>query len=127
VWLDSDAILFDTNRDVREVPLPEDSIGAVRFQLPVSHLNVGVLYAKPGNRMNDFMYDWIADFPGLGAWREQAVFNFNKKECVVELPLEWNRNFDHSPYAKPFVMGFHGFGDADNRLALMKKALEKVT
>ncbi len=44
VWLDADAIVFDITRDLKTVPLPEDSIGVVRFLMPVTHLNVGVVY-----------------------------------------------------------------------------------
>lgn len=121
VWLDADAILFDVNRDVRTVPLPDDSIGAVRFLMPVPHLNVGVLYVKPGERVKRFIHDWLDKFPGEGSWREQAVFNKIRNECIVELPKEWNRNLDNSPYANPVVMGFHGFGTSDDRLMLMRK------
>src|SRR4026208_183466 len=37
IWLDVDAYIFDTGRELRLVPNPPDTIGAVRFMLPTSH------------------------------------------------------------------------------------------
>jgi nucleotide-diphospho-sugar transferase len=120
MWLDSDAIIKNP-RDIREVPLPEDSIGAVKFMMPIPHFNMGVLYVKPGRRVEAFFEKWVGEYPGRGAWHEQEVFNRIKNECVVELPAEWNRNFDNNPFANPVIMGFHGFGDSNNRLNLIRK------
>jgi Lipopolysaccharide biosynthesis proteins, LPS:glycosyltransferases len=124
IWLDADAIVCDINQDIKTVPLPEDSIGAVRFNIPISHYNVGVLYVRPGIRSKAFLEKWISEFPGSGIWHEQSVFNSILNECVVPLPITWNRNYDNNPYAKPMVMGFHGFGTPEHRLALMKKVLQ---
>lgn len=123
MWLDADALLFDVSRSVLDVPLPEDSVGAVRYFLPVSHFNTGVLYFRNGDKTKAFLKKWVDGFPGKGSWKEQQVFN-SMKELVTELPREWNRNYDNNPSANPVVMGFHGFGDADNRLSLMRKVLD---
>jgi hypothetical protein len=125
IWLDADAIIFDTEKDLKDVPIPEDSIGAVRFSIPVSHLNVGVLYIKPGEHSSEFVSMWLSEFPGQGSWHEQEAFNRIRNDCVVELPQEWNRNYDHNPFANPVVMGFHGYGEADYRIGLMRKVLER--
>lgn len=123
IWLDVDAIIFDLQRDLREVPLPPDSIGAVKFMLPIQHMNVGVMYFRSGENVNKFIEEWLSHYPGQGAWREQEVFNMMKNKTVVSLPVEWNRNYDMNPSAKPVIMGFHGYGDAERRLELMRKVL----
>lgn len=123
VWLDSDALIFDTSRDLRTVPTPGDSIGVVRFLLPVPHFNVGVMYFRVGPRVKSFVKEWLKNYPGEGAWHEQAVFNKIKNECVVEIPKEWNRNYDNNPHASPVIVAFHGFGSAEKRLALMQRVL----
>jgi hypothetical protein len=123
VWLDADAILYDLSRDLRSVPLAPDRIGVVQFFLPVQHLNVGVLYFRNGPSVKRFVASWLEKFPGEGAWHEQAVFNQIRDETIVLLPNEWNRNYDSNPSANPVVLGFHGFGPAENRLKLMKMFL----
>jgi hypothetical protein len=142
IWLDVDACIYDLTRDMKTVPNPPDTIGAVRFMLPTSHLNVGVLYFRNGEKVVQFVDEWLAAFPGPGAWHEQAVFNQMtpanrrpnqssfagvKNETVYELPAEWNLNFNYNANSNPVVMGFHGFGTADNRLAMMRKSLEAQT
>lgn len=122
IWLDVDAYIFDLSRNMKTVSNPPDTIGAVRFMLPTSHLNVGVLYFRNGEKVMQFVDDWLAEFPGPGAWHEQAVFNQKKNGTVYELPAEWNLNFNHNPNANPVVLGFHGCGTAENRLNMMRKA-----
>jgi hypothetical protein len=123
IWLDVDALIYDLARDLRAVPLPDDKIGAVRFMLPSPHLNVGVLYFRNGKNTLLFMDKWLSRFPGRGAWHEQAEFNDMRDETVIELPKEWNYNCNGNALAKPVVMGFHGIGDAQNRLQMMRKVL----
>jgi len=123
VWLDADAIIYDTNVDLKSVPLLKDSVGAVMFGSPVPHLNVGVMYVKPGKQVTKLFQKWIGMYPGQGAWREQGVFNAIKNECVTYLPSAWNKNYDYNPYSHPVVMGFHGFGEPEKRVALMREVL----
>lgn len=123
IWLDADAIIYDLTRDLKTVPNPPDTIGAVKYFLPAPHLNVGVLYFRNGERVKRFVSDWLERYPGQGSWAEQMVFNSMKDKTVFSLPMEWNRIYDHNPSANPVVLGFHGFSDAKYRLELMKKVL----
>lgn len=123
IWLDVDAVIFDLSRDLKDVPLQPDTIGVVKYLLPSQHFNVGVMYFKSGENVKKFVAEWFESFPGFGAWHEQEVFNRMKNDTVCQLPQEWNRNYDGNRSANPVVMGFHGFGTADERLALMRKVL----
>jgi hypothetical protein len=113
MWLDADAFIYDTNVSVTDVPLPEDSIGACHFPVPVPHWNVGVLYFKNGPRVKAFVEKWLQNYPGEGRWYEQEAFNRIGKDFIVTLPDVWNSSLDHNFKFNPVVRAFHGVPNRD--------------
>lgn len=127
VWLDADAIIWDLDTDLRSVPNPPDTIGAVLFEkcrFYNAHYNAGVLYFRSGVSVLFFVTAWLAEYPGIHKWREQKVFNDMAGDVVYRLPVTWNYTaLRHSGVEKPVVRGYHSIRGAEEKLQAMLKDL----
>jgi hypothetical protein len=134
-YIDTDAVIWNMDCDLRDA-LPEGaSIGAVMHDPATSpylqsvgapaHYNVGVLYVRNGPGVIDFFDSWIATYPGHSRWLEQGSFN----ELVVDNPLftavddTWNATVNVNMVARPNVYAWHGVFPYQSRLVAMQNAL----
>lgn len=127
VWLDADAMIWDLDTDLRSVPNPPDTIGAVVFEkcrFYEAHYNAGVLYFRNGPSVRLFVAAWLAGYPGEHKWHEQKVFNDMSSNIVCALPATWNYTaFRHSGVGKPVIRGYHSIRGAEEKLQAMLKDL----
>ena len=126
IWLDADAMIYDLDTDLREAC--PDGIGACWHRIPqLDHWNVGVMYMENTNAVKLFLGEWISKFPGAGdGWFEQGEFNrlAMKSKVVKTLSDRWNATLNVNLVPDAVVLGFHGQGNAKQRLALMEQALK---
>jgi hypothetical protein len=129
VWLDTDALVWDMDADLRGAVRP----GKVGLcwqripQFPQGHWNVGVMYVDNTPGTLGFMQDWLASYPPpADGWGEQGVFNrlAAKSPLVETVSDRWNATIDVSMVPDAVVLGFHGQGPGSRRLALMRKAMQ---
>jgi len=125
IWLDADAMIYDLDTDLREAC---QGIGACWHRIPqLDHWNVGVMYFKNAPEVKDFINEWLNKYPGArDGWNEQGEFNrlAMKSKIVHTLSDRWNATLNVSMVPDAVVLGFHGQGDAEQRLALMEQALK---
>lgn len=125
VWLDADAMIYDLDTDLRGAC---DGIGVCWHRIPqLHHWNVGVMYVKNSPEVKDFINTWISKYPGAkDGWFEQGEFNrlAMKSKTVHTLSDRWNSTLNVNMVPDAVVLGFHGCGDAKQRLALMKQAIK---
>jgi hypothetical protein len=124
VWLDTDCFIA-RDVDLREVPIKEDEIGVCHYETPVPHHNTGVVYVRPGERVNKLIGKWLAGYPCEDKWKDQRVFNDIANECVVTIPDEWN-SCHINPVENPIIKSFHGdYGSFEAKYNVMKEAYGK--
>jgi hypothetical protein len=131
VWLDIDCMIVDMETDLRDGCV--DGIGVCWHRIPQGeHWNTGMLYVQNSQAAKDFMADWLSGFPGEFQWREQGVFNklARKSRTVQTISDRWNATITqltpgHSVSMVPdaVVLGFHGYGNAQQRYEFMKATL----
>lgn len=117
VWLDADAVILNTDIDLRSVPL-RSGVGAVWFDFPSPHYNTGVMYFRKGRKARRFVKNWLAGFPGDDHWHEQQVFN--SMSGVTQLPATWNASRDHNWIDNPIVAAAHGIRPLEARLDFLR-------
>jgi len=125
VWLDPDALIKDLATDLRD-GCPK-GIGACWHRIPqLDHWNVGALYLQNSDEVRQFMTDWLASFPGERQWMEQGEFNklAMKNKIVETISDKWNATFNFNMVPDAVVLGFHGNGNAINRLKMMTDTLK---
>lgn len=125
VWLDADAMIYDLDTDLREAC---QDIGVCWHRIPqLNHWNVGVMYFKASPEVIDFVNQWIGKYPGAkDGWFEQGEFNrlAMKSKVVHTLSDRWNATINVNMVPDAVVLGFHGCGNAKQRLAFMEDALK---
>lgn len=122
VWLDADAIVTDTNVDLRSVvPLimaqeqGQGRIGMVRWRGGM--LNAGVIYMVVDQRVRDYIdsVDNTGTVPNEYDLKDQATYDLFTRRAeyaglVVELPSQWNSYTyaKYPPTAPVVVRAWHG-------------------
>ncbi len=127
VWLDPDTLIKDLMTDLRE-GCP-DGIGACWHRIPqLNHWNVGALYLQNDVGVQKFCEDWLNSFPGQPQWMEQGEFNrlAMQGEVVQTISDRWNSTINYSMVPDAVVLGYHGNGNAGQRLEMMKETLAKL-
>ena len=129
VWLDADAMIIDTDTDLRKAIEPE-KIGASWHRIPqLNHWNVGVLYVHNSPETLEFVERWLASYPPpADGWNEQGVFNRIGRECktVVTVSDKWNATIDVNIVPDSVVLGFHGQGNAEQRYNMMAETFTRL-
>jgi hypothetical protein len=129
VWLDADAVIKNLLADLRDA-LPAGGIGCVWHRNSMyDHWNVGVMYFRNTKGTLDFIREWQAQAPGVDQWHEQSIYNSMANDikwaCVIRtLDPIWNSTTVNAPCDNPVIMAFHGCGDAQKRLNLMREAIK---
>lgn len=126
VWLDPDALILDTDTDLREACI--NGIGVCWMRIPqLDHWNVGVMYVKNSPQVLAFIDEWLTTFPGDRQWREQGTFNelAMKSKVVQTISDRWNATLNYSLVPDAVILGYHGNGNANLRLELMTKTLQQ--
>lgn len=128
-WLDADAMIIDTETDLRDAIQPR-KVGACWCRIPqLNHWNVGVLYVQNSEETRAFINEWLASYPPpADGWFEQGVFNrMGKQSRVVEtISDKWNATIDVNMVPDAVVLGFHGQGNAQQRYEMMKETFNKL-
>ena len=127
VWLDPDALIKDLNTDLRLGCV--DGIGVCWHRIPqLHHWNVGVMYVKNSIESKKFIDEWIETYPGITGWMEQGEFNrlAMQRKVVQTISDRWNATLNYSMVPDAVVLGFHGYGSAQQRLEAMKSTLESA-
>ena len=127
IWLDPDALIYDDSADLRNGCPP--GIGACWHRIPqLNHWNTGVLYMRNTQEVKDFVDEWLAAFPGDLQWKEQGAFNklAMTNKVVETISDRWNATVNYSMVPDAVVLGYHGNGDANLRLAMMQETLKKL-
>jgi hypothetical protein len=129
IWLDADTLITDFNTDLRDAIQP-GKIGACWHRIPqLSHWNVGALYVSNTAETRAFIDEWLASYPPpADDWMEQGVFNrmAMKSKTVVTLSDKWNATLDVNMVPDVVVLGFHGQGDTEYRINIMKQTMDKL-
>lgn len=129
VWLDADAMIYDLETDLRD-GCPK-GIGACYHRIPqLNHWNVGVMYMQNSDEVISFIEEWILKFPGAkDGWFEQGVFNRMgmTRKIVHTISDKWNATVNVNIVPDAVVLGFHGHGDAKQRLQAMKDTLQRIS
>ena len=130
-WLDADTLIYDMDADLCGA-IVENKIGACwqRIpQFPQGHWNIGALYIHNTEETRKFITDWLSSYPPPNdGWLEQGVFNRMGRQgrTVVTVSDRWNATFDVSMVPDAVVLGFHGQGDTEYRINMMRQALDKI-
>jgi hypothetical protein len=134
-YLDTDAVVWDMDCDLRDA-LPADKlIGAVLHdparseylrvnQVPAHH-NVGALYFRNAPLTMQFVNEWLASYPGKERWMEQGAFNDLVQDpryapVFHECGDEWNATVNVNEVAGLKVRAWHGVMPPEKRLAVMQ-------
>jgi hypothetical protein len=129
IWLDADTLITDFNTDLRDAIQP-GKIGACWHRIPqLSHWNVGALYVSNTAETRAFIDEWLASYPPpADDWMEQGVFNrmAMKSKTVVTLSDKWNATLDVNMVPDAVVLGFHGQGDTEYRINIMKQTMDRL-
>lgn len=123
IWLDADTLIKDTSVNIAK-GVPVFGIGACWQRIPqLHHWNVGALYVDNCQATINFIDRWLASYPPpQDGWNEQGVFNrlAMQNKTVVTISDKWNATFDVSMVPDAIVLGFHGQGDTEQRIELMR-------
>ena len=105
--------------------IKQDEIGVCFYKTPEPHFNTGVMYVKPGERVNAFIDKYWRGYPGYDRWHDQRVFNDIADECIVTLPDEWN-SCHINPVENPIVKAYHGvYSCYEEKMDKLKKGFER--
>ncbi len=128
IWLDADALIKDIDTDLRDGCI--NGIGACWQRIPqLNHWNVGVLYCVNTPQVKEFIDAWLEGFPGLGdGWNEQGVFNklAMQSKVVQTISDRWNATLNYSMVPDAVVLGYHGYGSAQERFEAMQATLKTL-
>jgi hypothetical protein len=129
VWLDADALIYDLETDLRD-GCP-NGIGACWHRIPqLNHWNVGVMYMQNTHAVKLFIGEWLSKFPGeRDGWNEQGEFNRLgvKSRIVQTLSDRWNATINVNVVPDAVVLGFHGYGNAEQRYQAMKDTMAQIS
>jgi hypothetical protein len=127
VWLDPDTLIKDMDIDLRLGCI--DGIGVCWQRIPqLNHWNTGVIYVRNSIEAKKFIDEWFATYPGEPQWMEQGEFNklAMKSKVVQTISDRWNATLNYSMVPDAVVLGFHGYGNAKQRLESMRLTLESL-
>lgn len=127
MWLDADALIADLATDLRDAFV--DGIGVCWQRIPqLDHWNTGVMYVRNTYETRAFIVDWLNHFPGGKQWMEQGIFNQMgmKSKVVQTISDRWNATLNYSMVPDAVVLGYHGAGEAEQRLKLMTETLKTL-
>lgn len=128
-WLDADTMIYDMQTPLSEAVSP-GRIGVCWHRIPqLHHWNIGALYMDNTPNVRNFIGNWLDSYPPPSdGWLEQSVFNRMARtdKTIVTISDRWNATFDVSMVPDAVVLGFHGQGDTEHRIELMKKTLAKI-
>ncbi len=127
-WLDADTLIVDMETDLSEAIAPF-SIGACWQRIPqLHHWNVGALYVDNCIETAEFINEWLQAYPSPNNWNEQGVFNrmAMQGKTVVTISDKWNATVQVSEVPDAVVLGFHGQGNPEYRLQLMRDTFNKL-
>ena len=117
VWIDADAIIWNTQADLRDVykEMGDASVGACQHPGPPVHLNVGVEYWRNTDRAKEFVVEWLSHIDGrYDNWLEQGVFNKMHADpqwagIVARVNDKWNATkMAGTDVPDAIVRGYHG-------------------
>ena len=126
MWLDADALIYDTDTDCRDAFV--NGIGVCWMRIPqLDHWNTGVMYVKNLPQVLEFIDEWLSKFPGSQQWREQGIFNqmAMQSRIVQTISDRWNATMNYNLVPDAVVLGYHGNGDAAMRLEMMTRTLQQ--
>lgn len=132
ICLDADTMIHDTNFNLAIVENPPDTIGVVLFPerhkdngklVYKSHYNVGALYIRNGERVNQFIENWLSKYPGNTKWYEQQVFNDIVNETIYQLPNEYNHTSTAHPESNHIIV--KGYHSGSSPVWMKKKKMEE--
>lgn len=137
-YLDTDAVVWNMDCDLRDALPGDKAIGAARhdpakseylrqMRVPAHH-NVGALYVRntPGARA--FLQAWLDSYPGHQRWMEQGSFNELCERAefapiVAAVDDTWNSTVNVNLLPNPNVMAWHGVMPPGRRLDMIRQAL----
>jgi hypothetical protein len=93
------------------------------------HWNVGALYFSNTPLILAFLREWLAAYPGDNdGWNEQGVFNrlAMSSKIVQTISDRWNATFNHTECPDAVVLGYHGAGNTQQRIELMKSVIKEL-
>jgi hypothetical protein len=129
IWLDADTIIADMKTDLRAA-IEYQKIGACWQRIPqLNHWNVGALYVHNCEMTKQFINEWLKVYPPQrDGWNEQGVFNrmAMQGKIVTTISDRWNATLNHSMVPDAVVLGFHGYGIAQERLDAMQLTLKSL-
>lgn len=138
-YLDSDAVVWNMDCDIRNALPPDKFIGAC-FHNPENseylrqlsippHYNVGVLYFRNSPDTLAFCREWAGMFPGDPRWMEQGAFNElvtgKYSHLFTRVDDTWNATVNVNDTPAPNVRAWHGIWPPMKRMAFMKDALRE--
>lgn len=131
VWLDADTVIVDFERDMRDALNPNNWLGMVRHGDP-GYFNNGAMYLRNVPHAEDFLSEVWHTWPVYHLWEDnQAVIlaaaRLPERWSGIEtISNEWNCTPGASDHPNPVVLGWHGGGPPENRLANMLQALHQT-
>lgn len=128
-WLDADTMIYDLETPLSEA-VQTGKIGVCWHRIPqLHHWNIGAMYLENCEEVKDFISNWLASYPPPNdGWLEQGVFNrmARQSKTVVTISDRWNATLDVSMVPDAVVLGFHGQGETEQRLDIMKQTLDRI-
>jgi hypothetical protein len=128
IWLDADTIIRDFETDLRDGCV-YGHIGACWQRIPqLHHWNVGALFVSNHPLTLAFLRNWFEKFPGGGPWNEQGCFNelAMQSKVVQTISDRWNATFNYTECPDTVILGYHGAGNTQQRIELMKSVLKEL-
>ena len=128
-WLDADTLIYDMDTPLAYA-VQEGKIGVCWHRIPqLHHWNIGAMYLDNCAEVRDFINRWLASFPPPNdGWLEQGVFNRLARtgRIVTTISDRWNATLDVSMVPDAVVLGFHGQGETEQRIEIMKQTLDQI-
>ncbi len=128
-WVDSDAIIMDFNRDLREALCDHGELGMVIHPNPY-HFNAGALYMRNTPRLIGYFEKVWAKWPINHGWEEQESMNRVLLDEWFDgfqpLPAAWNSTYGVNEADRPVVRAWHGLNPIEKRIRLMRETLQAV-
>ena len=120
VYLDTDAFIYDLDADLREACIKP--INLVRYTVPTSHLNTGVIYFNNDRQIAKAVCQFLLQerryfmeyYPSLRGWFDQGHVNLiynnpGNAEHFGEVDIKYNWDTHYSdPCEHPIVKAWHG-------------------
>ena len=129
IFLDADTLIYDMETPL-ENAIEAGRIGVCWHRIPqLHHWNIGAMYLDNCKEVRTFIDNWLASYPPpADGWMEQGVFNrlARSGNVVVTVSDRWNATLDVSMVPDAVVLGFHGQGDTEYRIEVMKQTLDQI-